>query len=95
MGFKRISHLNLTPIVDGYADLYVPPIVPDFTQIEVLTLTQKYNLRPDILAYELYGDAHFWWIFPLYNKNQILDPINDFKTGLVILVPTRNFIAGL
>jgi hypothetical protein len=34
-------------------------------------------------------------VFVVYNKNLILDPINDFTTGLTILVPNRNFIAGL
>jgi len=94
MAYKRTSHLSATPITNGYTEVYVPPITPDFTKTNEFTLTQKYDRRPDLLAYEMYGDAKFWWVFVLYNKNQLRDPINDFRTGLTLLIPTRNFIAG-
>lgn len=93
--FKNTSNLRATPISNGYADIYVPPLVPDFTQTQEFELSQQYNKRPDLLAYEIYGDARFWWLFPLYNKNTLLDPINDFKTGLTIIVPNRDFVAGI
>jgi hypothetical protein len=95
MVFKRTSHLRATPITNGYADLYVPPIVPDFSRVDDFTITQKYVNRPDLLAYELYGDARFWWLFAVYNKNAIVDPINDFTLGKKIVVPRRDFVAGI
>jgi hypothetical protein len=95
MAYKQTSHLSATPVVNGYTSLYNPSIRPNYSQTTVFTLTQKYNKRPDILAYERYGEAAYWWVFVVYNKNLILDPINDFTTGLTILVPNRNFIAGL
>lgn len=93
--FKSTSNLRATPVTNGYADIYVPPHIPDFTQTTEFKLTQEYNKRPDLLAFRLYGDARFWWVFPLYNRNTIVDPINDFKTGLTILVPERNLVAGI
>jgi len=93
--YKRTSHLRQTSIRNGYAALYEPPLVPDFTQTEEFTITQQYVNRPDMLAYELYGESDFWWVFPLYNKNLIVDPINDFTLNKVILVPTRSFVAGI
>lgn len=93
--YKRTSHLRQTPIRNGYTELYVPPIVPDFSQAKEFTITQKYVQRPDLLAHELYGESDFWWVFPLYNKNLIVDPINDFTLNKTILVPTRDFVAGI
>lgn len=95
MAYKKTSHLSQTPIVNGYTSSYEPPITPDFTKTTEFTITQRFNKRPDLLAYELYGDADYWWIFTIYNRNQILDPINDFTTGIKILIPTRNFISGI
>lgn len=95
MAFKRTSHLRSTRTVGGYTDIYEPPLVPDFAKTTRFTITQKYVRRPDILAYELYGDSKFWWIFPLYNRNSIVDPINDFTLNKVLLVPDRDVVAGL
>jgi hypothetical protein len=95
MAYKKTSHLSATPVVNGYTALYTPPFVPNYTATTEFTLTQKYHKRPDLLAYDLYGEAAYWWVFALYNKNEILDPINDFVTGLTILLPNRNFIAGI
>lgn len=95
MAYKQTSHLSATGVSNGYAEIYNPPFTPDFTQTTELTLVQKYNRRPDLLAYELYDEAAYWWVFALYNRNSILDPINDFTTGKTIIVPTRGFIAGL
>ena len=95
MGYKRTSNLRATPIINGYTDIYRPALVPDFDRTKIVVLTQRFDRRPDLLAYELYGEAKFWWLFPLYNKNAILDPINDFVTGLSIYVPTRDFVSGI
>jgi hypothetical protein len=95
MGYKRNSHLRATPVANGYTSIYVPPLVPDFTQADDFTVTQKYVKRPDLLSYDLYGDSNFWWVFVLYNRNLILDPINDLTLGKKIIVPRRNFIAGI
>ena len=95
MAYKRTSHLRATKIADGYADIYEPPLLPDFARTEEFTITQKYVKRPDLLAYDLYGESKFWWLFPLYNKNSILDPINDFTLGKVIIIPTRDYVSGI
>lgn len=93
--YKKTSHLKATPISNGYADLYVPPLVPDLDRTEQFTISQKYVQRPDLLAYDLYGEARLWWLFAIYNKNDIVDPINDFTLNKVILVPKRDAITGI
>lgn len=95
MSYKRTSHLRATPIINSYTQIYIPPLVPDFTRTKEFEITQRFVNRPDLLAFELYGDAKFWWIFPLYNKNSIQDPINDFTLGKNIVVPTHDLVAGI
>lgn len=93
--YKRNSNYRNTEISNGELGAYQPPITVDYSQTTQMEITQKYDRRPDKLAYDLYGDAKMWWIFLLYNRNQILDPIHDFTIGLTIFVPNRDYVAGL
>lgn len=85
--YNSSSVYNATPVRNDYLDLYVPPIEPDLTQAEPFIIDAKYNRRPDLMAYDLYGDSKYWWIFVIYNRNLIKDPLFDFKSGLELLVP--------
>lgn len=51
-----------------------------------------YNHRPDLLAFDLYGNTDLWWIFPMRNPNTIKDPIFDFVAGTIIYVPKKEMI---
>jgi prophage DNA circulation protein len=53
----------------------------------VYEVTSKYENRPDLLAYELYGDSALWWVFAVRNKNTIKDPIYDLVAGTKIYIP--------
>ena len=59
------------------------------TTTKTMTLNEKYDEKPDLLAYDLYGNAKLWWVFGLFNQDELVDPILDFKAGLKIKVPTR------
>jgi hypothetical protein len=59
------------------------------TITKTITLEPKHNERPDLLAYELYGNSKLWWAFALFNQDKLQDPIIDFKSGLHIIVPVR------
>lgn len=50
-------------------------------------ITSTYNLRPDLLAYDLYNDSRLWWVFAQRNPNTIKDPLFDFVTGTTIYLP--------
>jgi hypothetical protein len=53
-----------------------------------MVLTNVYEFRPDLLAYDLYGDSKLWWVFAERNPNRLgEDPYFDFKTGVGIYVP--------
>ena len=48
-------------------------------------LPPSYNLRPDLLAYDLYGKAVYAWIILQYNS--IVDINTEFVTGAQITYP--------
>jgi hypothetical protein len=51
------------------------------------TIEPQYTNRPDLLAFDLYGDAALWWVFTQRNLNVIQDPIYDFVPGVQIYIP--------
>lgn len=62
---------------------YFPPSDTDST----ITLTQRYNKRPDLLAFDLYGRATYMWVVLQYNN--ITDINEQFVEGSEIIVPSR------
>ena len=61
----------------------IPKEVDDIVYI----IKPQHALRPDLLAYDLYGDANLWWVFAVRNPNSIEDPIFDFQAGVSIFLP--------
>lgn len=53
-----------------------------------------YNRRPDMLAFDLYGDAGLWWVFASRNPNVLKDPLFDFTSGSVIYIPTKETLTA-
>lgn len=51
------------------------------------TITSRYNLRPDLLAADLYGKDSLMWFVLQYNN--IVDPVTEFVEGAQIVLPTR------
>lgn len=56
-----------------------------------LTLIAKYNKRPDLLAYDLYGKATLQWFILQYNA---ISDITTFKQGLTLVLPTKARLFG-
>lgn len=62
----------------------------------VYQIDRVYKHRPDLLAYDLYGDASLWWVFAARNPNVLKDPLFDFKTGTTIYIPLKeNLVTDL
>lgn len=64
----------------------VPAESDDFRYV----IENQYRHRPDLLAYDLYGNPKLWWVFVQRNMSVIKDPIYDFEPGTVIYLPKRS-----
>ena len=64
----------------------VPAEDDDFRYV----IENQYKHRPDLLAYDLYGNAKLWWVFVQRNMSVIKDPIYDFVPGTVIYLPKKS-----
>lgn len=51
------------------------------------TIESQYMYRPDLLAFDLYGEAALWWVFMQRNMDVLEDPIFDFVPGKKIYIP--------
>jgi hypothetical protein len=54
------------------------------------TIENQYKHRPDLLAFDLYGDPKLWWVFVQRNMDIIKDPIFDFEPGVKIYIPKES-----
>jgi hypothetical protein len=87
--YDQTSPYYLTPIVNGtFLDFMTNRPIPAAPTDQYWTITPTYNLRPDLLAYDLYNDSRLWWVFAQRNPNKITDPLGDFVIGLSIYLPT-------
>jgi hypothetical protein len=46
------------------------------------------------LANDLYGNSRVWWVFAHYNREELKDPLNDFRAGMTIIVPKKFKVSG-
>jgi hypothetical protein len=73
---------------NGYLNIIDFRNIPPSNDDTLFELTKKYEYRPDMLAYDLYGSSELWWIFSVRNSEVILDPIFDMTAGLKIYLPS-------
>lgn len=73
-----------------YLGFWNGPFVYSSSTDGLLEIQAKYDKRPDLLSYDLYGSTAWWWIFALYNQDKIQDPIYDLRAGITIRYPNKN-----
>ena len=66
--------------------------IPRFADDRLFEIEPRYNLRPDLLAHDLYGSAKLWWVFAARNPSVLKDPMFHFVTGNKIYIPTKQTI---
>jgi hypothetical protein len=86
---KLSPYSNTTTFDKQYLDIMTVREIPRLPDDILFTINKTYEYRPDNLAFDLYGDARLWWIFAMRNKNTLIDPIWDFKTGVSIYLPKK------
>ena len=90
---KTTSPYYKTPIKDFYLDIWKKRNIPPQADDNLITVEAKYEKRPDLLAYDLYGTPRLWWVFAVRNMDILVDPIEDLTTGIQIFAPAKDRIA--
>jgi len=82
-------YYNTDIINNKYLDLLVYRTIPLNPTDVYMIITQTYEYRPDLLAYDLYNDSKLWWVFAGRNPNTLgPDPYFKFTAGTGIYIPT-------
>lgn len=88
MSYPQASPYYNSSIYNGqFLDVMINREIPIDTTDVSWTITSTYNLRPDLLAYDLYDDSRLWWVFAQRNPNKLKDPLFDFVEGTSIFIP--------
>jgi len=86
--YSQTSPYFTTSVVgNNYLDFMNHRPIPKAADDVRYTISSVHALRPDILAFDLYGDPGLWWVFAARNPNSIEDPIFDFQAGKTIYLP--------
>lgn len=83
------QYYNTDIVKDTYLDIWNAKNVPALSNDREFEINAIYNLRPDLLASDLYGDSRLWWVFAERNPNTLKDPIGDFVVGTKIFLPQK------
>jgi len=95
MAYQSTSPYFLTPVNGEYLGPMVNRSIPKYADDTRFTINEIYNLRPDLLAYDLYGTPNLWWVFAQRNPNTLTDPLLDFTNGTQIYVPKRSTLKSV
>lgn len=70
-----------------FLDVMTNRAIPRETDDQLFQITQTYQYRPDMLAFDLYDRAELWWVFYQRNPNTLTAPPWDFEPGKEIYLP--------
>lgn len=85
-----------TKINQNYLEELVFRPVPAFETDEDYVIQPQYKHRPDLVAFDAYGDTKLWWVIVQRNIDILKDPIYDFEPGVTIKIPRKeNILAAL
>jgi len=88
--YPKTSPWALTPQNNFYLETLrirpVPSEPDDFRYV----IENQYKHRPDLLAYDTYGNAKLWWVIVQRNVEVLKDPIYDFIPGKTIFLPKQS-----
>lgn len=88
MTYPNTSPYNRTKVVNKqFLDVMINRPIPSDPTDVYWQISAGYNLRPDLLAYDLYNDSRLWWVFAQRNPNTLKDPLFDFINGIKIYIP--------
>jgi Base plate wedge protein 53 len=79
-----------TPKSKTQLGIWEPRPIPALSDDYYYSIQPQYTYRPDLLAYDLYGNPRLWWVFAQRNADIIFDPIYDFRAGVIIQLPKKS-----
>jgi hypothetical protein len=88
--YTSVSPWQDTKITNNYLDILTIRPVSAENDDYLYTIESQYALRPDLLAFDLYGTNHLWWVFIQRNLDVLQDPIFDFVPGVQIYLPKKS-----
>jgi len=88
--YSNTSPYANTPENNLYLELLRIRPIPSEDDDYVYTIESQYQYRPDLLAFDIYGNAKLWWVFVQRNMEVIKDPIYDFEVGTKIYLPKQS-----
>ena len=93
--YRQSSPYYKTTQNNLYLDLLSIRPIPSEADDFLYVIENQYKHRPDLLAYDLYGNPKLWWVFVQRNMSTIKDPIFDFEPGTKIFLPKRSNLERL
>lgn len=85
--YGKLSPYYSTLVNGSYLDIISFRNLVAESDDKLFEVTNQYEFRPDLLAYDLYGYSDLWWVFSVRNKDIIQDPIYDLYAGQTIYLP--------
>jgi hypothetical protein len=93
-GSRYSSTQQVTKKID-YLDYWVWNGISTSLQDPIITIDRKYQHRPDLLSYDVYGTVDLWWVFMVANPDSLHDPIYDLIEGMQLTIPNATSLIGL
>lgn len=92
--YNKASPYATTGVFGQFLDLIdFRPITKKPDDAEYI-IDKVYKYRPDMLAFDLYGNSGLWWVFIARNPNVLKDPVFGFKPGVTIYIPKKSTLVS-
>jgi hypothetical protein len=90
--YSKTSFYSNTGTWGPFLDIWEGKTIPADVTDALYQIDSAYNLRPDMLAHDMYQDSSLWWVFAVRNPDVLIDPLMSFRTGAIIYVPTKETV---
>ena len=89
--YPASSPYYATGVVNNrFLDTLIDRPIPKLGSDRYWEITTTYNLRPDMLAYDLYSNPKLWWVFASRNpKGKLTNPLYVLQGGCWVPVDSK------
>jgi hypothetical protein len=99
MATKRVEYSKTSPYAttakfSNFLDIIEYRSIPPRADDVLYIIDRVYKNRPDLLSYDLYGDATLWWVFAARNPDTLKNPLGDFLPGVLISIPKKETLVA-